>query len=99
MAVIEVRVERRRRHGVDGVAPDERLDVVDVGVGGVLGRRARPERTLWPGALAREQAEVLGAEALPEGRIGELRVGDRGFSPQALDRRALVARDGGGALV
>jgi hypothetical protein len=55
MPVVEVRLERRRRQRVHRLRPDERLDVVDVGVGSVLRRGARPERPLRARAFACEE--------------------------------------------
>ena len=90
-AVVAVRVERGRRHRVDGVRSDERLDVVGVGVRRVLGRRARPERPLDPGARARERGEALGAELPAERGVGELGVGDRRLAAERLEQRGGLA--------
>src|SRR5439155_22951695 len=62
-AVVEIRVERLPRHRVDAVLARQLLDVLDVGVGRVLGPGARPEDPLWPGALRAKRSED-GAEEL-----------------------------------
>ena len=99
VAVILVRRERRRRHGVHGVGTDEGLDVVDVGIRRVLGGRARPERPLRPRALARQEGEVLLAELHAERQVRQLGLRDGGLSAQPLDLHAPLASGHPRALV
>ena len=82
LAVVAERIERRRRHGVDGVGADQFLDIEDVAVVLVLGAGGSPQQPLRLGAL--------GGEFLPAGTceqalvilIGHLRVGDRDLALQ-----------------
>ena len=99
MPVVLVGGERGRGHGVDGVRRDERLDVVRVGVGRVLGRGARPERPLDARARAGQRGEALAAELAAEGGVGELGVGDRGLAPERLEQRRCLAAAGPELLV
>ena len=99
VAVVLVRRQRRRRHGVHGVGTDEGLDVVDVGVRRVLGGRAGPERPLRPRALARQEGEVLLAELHAERQVRQLRLRDGGLSTQPLDLHAPLAAGHPRALV
>ncbi len=45
-SMVAQRIERRRRHGVHGVFPDDVFDVQQVGVRGILRAGARPQRPL-----------------------------------------------------
>ena len=49
-------------HGVDGVGADQVVDVEQVGVGRVLGRRRRPQRPLAVGALRLRSASQRAPE-------------------------------------
>ncbi len=90
LPVVLVGDDGRGRHRVDGIRTDERLDVVGVGVGGVLGGGARPERALEACALLLQGREALGAELLPEGGVRELGVGDGRLPEQLLQLRLLI---------
>jgi len=76
VAVVAERVERLRRHGVDGIGTDQAFDVQHIGIGRILGPRGRPQQALRRGAGV--------GQGLPAGRvdhlqillIGELGVGD-----------------------
>ena len=64
--MVTKRLEGCGRDGVDRVAADQGLHVVDVGIGRVLGARARPEQSL--------RARSRGGESLPTGAREELLV-------------------------
>ena len=64
------------RHGVDGLRPDQVLDVEHVAVGGVLRRRRRPEAALVARALALEERPPVARERLLPVLVRELRVRD-----------------------
>ena len=77
-AVVAEGLERRRRHGVDGVGPDQLLDVAERrGTRGffvlVLAHSSRC--TLAP--CVGERLPALAGDDLLEALVGELRVGDR----------------------
>ena len=69
-------------HGVDRVGADELVDVERVGVGGVLGRRRRPQRALHLGALRGQRLPAGAGERLEEELVGQLGLGDGGLAPQ-----------------
>ena len=89
LAVIEQRVERLRRHRVDGIGPDDALDVHEVGVMRILRRGRRPERTLHRAALCLERRELVAVEDLLELLIGKLQAGDAGLAEQMIELFAL----------
>ena len=90
-AVVEQRVERRGRNGVDRMPADEILHVHEIRVGGVLRAGAGPERTLDVRAFFCERFETLVFEDLLEARVDQLEIGDAGLSKQiALLRLAFV---------
>ena len=62
--------------GVDRAGSDEVVDVQGVGVGGVLGRRRRPQRPLHAGAVGRELGPPRAGELVAEQLVGELGLGD-----------------------
>src|SRR5215210_4431157 len=64
-------------HGVDDVGGDEALDVEDVGVGGVLGAGAGPERSLRVGAGVVQRSPAVVGEAFAVAGVGAVGVGDR----------------------
>ena len=80
--MVAERVERGGRDGVHTVRPDERLHVLHVGVGGILGSRARPERALHAGPSRSECRPARAGEALAEQRVGEFRVRYGGLTEQ-----------------
>ena len=77
LAVVLERLQRLERHRVDRVAADQLLDVDDVAVLGVLGRRRRPQAALRRRALGAQRLPGLAGEQLLVGLVRELRVGDR----------------------
>ena len=82
-AVVAERGQRLGRNGVDGVRPDQLLDVEHVAVARVLGARAGPEHALRLGALRRQGLPPRAGEDLLVALVGELRVGDRHLAQQA----------------
>src|SRR5258708_30030655 len=63
-AVVLVRLESLARHRVDAVGGDQGLDVVEVGIGGVLGRGPGAQRPLAAGALLAQRGVALAAAHL-----------------------------------
>ena len=86
LAVVEEGVDRLERHRVDGLRTDELLDVQHVAVVGVLGGGARPQAALHPRAGGAQVGELVAAEDLAEGLVGELGVGDGGLPAQGQGR-------------
>src|SRR5918994_1377803 len=66
--------------GVDGVVPDELVDVPGVRVGGVLGGRGGPQRPLPARTQAGQTPPPLAGELLLEQTVCELRLGDCGLA-------------------
>jgi hypothetical protein len=64
-------------HGVDDAGGNQLLDVEDVGVGGVLGTGAGPQRALWMGAHGGQRPPALVGEPVAVAAVGEMGVGDR----------------------
>ena len=94
MPVVAIGIHRRRRHRVDGVRPNQLVDIEDVAVRLVLGPGARPQQALRLGALLRQPLPALvGIDVFVES-IGELRVGDRDFALELL-QLCLLGRVGG----
>ena len=83
-AVVQRGLERVGRHRVHGVGADQVVDIERVGVGGILGARARPERTLHLCAPRLQCGEVVPCEPFLEQRVGGLGVRDCSL---ALQRR------------
>ena len=84
-------VERGGRDGVDGVRPDQLLDVEDVPVVGILGARARPQEPLGHGAAGGEALPAPTPVDLLVALIGEPGVRD-GHLPQETPEARLVVR-------
>ena len=74
----------RGRDRVDRVGTDQRLDVHQLRVGGVLGARRGPQHLLHLGAVGAQRLEALAVEQLPKTGVGHLRVGDPHLSLDAL---------------
>src|SRR5207248_11001189 len=74
-AVVLERLERRRRHRVDGVGTDQFLDVADVAVARVLGAGTGPQRPLYLATLVGERRPLAAREDLLEAGVGEPRIG------------------------
>ena len=83
-AVVAERVERRRRHGVDGVGTDQLLDVEHVAVVLVLGAGRRPQQPLRLCALGRKLVPARAGKQALVVLVGQLGVGDGDL---ALQRR------------
>ena len=82
LSVVADRVHGVHRHRVDGVAPDQLLDVDRVAVGGVLRGGGGPQRALHRGAGRRQTLPPRAGEELAELLVRELHVGDRGRTTQ-----------------
>ena len=91
-AVVAVRREGLGRKGVDGLGRDQRLDVVHVGQGGVLGAGRGPERALHPRAAPGERRPARAAEHPLERGVGQAGVGDGDGAPEVGAPRALEHR-------
>ncbi len=81
VAVIEEGVDGRRRHRIDRVRADQRLDVEHVRILRVLGAGARPQDPLWAGALCGHIGKRVRLEDLLIPLICKLGVGDCSFAP------------------
>ena len=84
--MVEKRLDRLGRHGVDRVAPDQRLHIEHVAIGRVLGAGRRPEQALRPRALGRERLPAVARDQLEIILISELGVGDRDLPAQRGER-------------
>ena len=89
-AVIAKRVHGGGRHGVDGVAADQLLDVEHVGIGLVLGARGGPEQALRLGALLRQRLPLRLGEDPLVALVCELGVGDGDLALEGFQSRFLV---------
>ena len=88
-AVIAEGRESRWRHRVDGVGPDQLLDVDYVAIAGVLRSRAGPQEPLRLRAALGQRAPARSAEQLPIPLEGELRVRDGDRTAERLQQRPL----------
>jgi hypothetical protein len=84
MAMIAEGVDGLGRRGVDGVDPDQRLNVEHVGIGGVLGAGGSPKQPLGPGAAVGQGLPAGRGDHLQIALVGDLGVGDGDLAPQAL---------------
>ena len=82
LAMIAERIQRRRRHGVDGVGADQLLDIEHVAVVLVLGAGGGPQQPLRLCALGRELVPARAGKQALVILIGELGVGDRDLALQ-----------------
>ena len=81
-AVVGERLDRRVGHRVDGVRPDQLVDVQRVRVVRVLRRRARPQRALDRAPRAASASQRAPLNVSPEQLVGELALGDRRLAAQ-----------------
>ena len=81
-------LQRRQRHRVDGVGPDEAVDVHRLGVGRVLDAGRRPQRALDRAAGRAQRRELVAAEDALEGLVGAAGVGEPGAALQVGVARA-----------
>ena len=89
-AVLLERFVGRRRNCVDGVRPDERLDVEHVAVRRILRAGRCPQRTLHIRAVMLQLLPTLAAEGLFEELVGELGVGNRDLAEERADLGIIV---------
>ena len=85
LPMIEQRVERGRRHRVDGIGTDDALDVHQVGVVRILGRGGGPQRPLNRAAFGLQRGELFAFEDFFELLIGELQTGDSRLAEQVVE--------------
>src|SRR3546814_2145821 len=77
-AMIAERIQRCRRHRVDGIRANQLFDIQRVAVRRVLGAGAGPQQTLWPRArLLRELLPARRREDVAVVLVGPPRIGDR----------------------
>jgi hypothetical protein len=88
--VVHERLDRLARHRVDGLGPDQRLDVQEVGVVGVLRGGGGPQAALRRRALALQLLPLAAGEDLLVGLVGELGVGDRELALELLRAAGLL---------
>ena len=86
--VVLERLDRALGHGVDGVGPDEVVDVERVGVVGVLRRRRRPQRPLHPAPRGRRAR----CQRSPEKRSRNSWYASLAWATAALPRSASASR-------
>ena len=82
-AVVAERLDRLGRHRVDRVGTDQLLDVEHVPVGGVLGARAGPQRTLHAAPARAQAGERRAVEDLAEALVDDLRCWPRRCAREA----------------
>src|SRR5207244_8835493 len=90
LAVLAEGGPRGRRGRVHGVRANELLDVVRVGIARVLGRGAGPQAPLRPGAGLAQLVPARPGEELLVVLVRHLRVGDRSFAVEPLQRLLLL---------
>ena len=74
------------RHGVDGVAADESLDIEHIGIGRILGPGGGPEQPLRRGSSGGERFPAGAFDHLQVTLIGDLGVGDGDLATHGLER-------------
>ena len=84
LAVARGRGQRRQRHRVDRVGPDEAVDVHRLGVGRVLDAGRRPQRALHRRAGLAQRGEALALEHALERAVGGARVGEAGAAGEVV---------------
>ena len=90
LAVVAKRVERGRRNGVDGIGPDQLLDIEHVAQGLALGAGACPQQPLRLCPLCRQRFPALAGEQAPIALVGQLGIGDRDLALERREARLLV---------
>ena len=90
LAVVAERIHGRDRHGVDGVGPDQLLDIEHVAIGLVLGAGGGPQQPLRLGAFRGQRLPARAVEQPLVALIGELGVGDGDLALERLEARFLV---------
>ena len=96
LAVLVERLQRGERHGVDRLAPDQRLDVEHVAVRLVLGAGRRPQGPLPGGALRLQRLPARRGDAAQVDLVRLLRVRDGDLAQQRLLALLLDQLVGGG---
>ena len=91
LRVVAGRQQRGHRHRVDGVGPDELLDVHHVAIGRVLDAGRGPQRALHRGAGVAQGGEALAQEDLLVALVGGAGVGDARLAEQVVVVGALQA--------
>src|ERR1051325_1135405 len=84
MAVIAECVEGGGWNGVDGVRPDQFLDIDDVAIAGVLGASAGPQEALLLCSFCRQSSPAWTAQNLVAARVGQLGIGDGYLTSEAV---------------
>ena len=80
-------IERRRWNGIDGVRPDQFLDVKHVPIIRILGAGARPQHALGLRALGGQRLPARRRKDALVGFVGQLAVRDRDFPLNPLQLR------------
>ena len=75
-------------HGVDGVRPNQRLDIHDVAIRRILGAGAGPKHPLGPGTTLRQRLPALAGDQVLEAPISQLGVGDACLAEQGCGLRS-----------
>ena len=99
LAMVAERIQRCRRHGVDGVGADQLLDIQHVAVVLVLGAGGSPQQPLRLGAFGRELLPARAREQALVVLVGELGVGDGDLALQRAQPFLLAGIVGPGDLL
>ena len=90
LAVVAERIHGRDRYGVDGVAPDQLLDIEHVAIGLVLGAGRSPQQPLRLCAFRGQRLPARAVEQPLVALIGELGIGDGDLAFERIEARFLV---------
>ena len=88
--MVAKRIHGRDRHGVDGVGPDQLLDIEHVAIGLVLGAGRGPQQPLRLCALRGQRLPARAGEQPLVALIGELGVGDGDLALERVEAGFLV---------
>ena len=91
-AVVAERVERRHRHGIDGVGADQLLDIDERRCRRIFGSGRGPQQPLRLGAEIGEPLPARSGKALLPAAGRRLGVGDRDLAGKPRQRGAFAAR-------
>ena len=92
-------IERRDRHGVDGVGSDQFFDVEHVAIGLILGPGRCPQQPLGLGAFGGEFVPSRSGEEVQVALIGKFRIGDGDLALQRAQPGLFIGIVGAGDLV
>ena len=88
--MVAERIHGRDRHGVDGVGPDQLVDIEHVAIGFVLGAGRSPQQPLRFCAFRGQRLPARAVEQPLVALIGELGIGDGDLALERIEARFLV---------